>query len=202
MRPGAPSTEPGRWWRGVITAAPTTHCSGPASYDRGMTVRIRHARPADLDPLQAIEDEADELLVERLRPDRWEPAPSGASRAAEQGYLLVAEARPGTLVGFVHVLEVAGVAHLEQLSVRPQHGRRGHGRLLVEAAKDEARRRGHARLTLRTYADVPWNAPFYARVGFVEEEPATPFHHGLVETESRLGLDRYGRRVQMAADLR
>lgn len=66
---------------------------------------------------------------------------------------------------------------------------------------DEARSRGYELLTLRTYADVPWNAPFYARVGFVETEPTTDFHKLLVEVEERLGLARYGRRVQMTAAL-
>jgi GNAT superfamily N-acetyltransferase len=167
-----------------------------------VSVHIRPAGPLDLKVIEAIENEADRLLIERLHPDRWEPAPAGASRASEHGYLLVAEVDPRTLVGFVHVLEAEGLAHLEQLSVLPEHGRRGYGRMLVGAAKDEARQRGYAWLTLRTYADVPWNAPFYARAGFVEEDAATPFHRRLIDTEVRLGLDRYGRRIQMATPLR
>lgn len=77
--------------------------------------------------------------------------------------------------------------------------RKGWGRTLVEAAKNQAQKRGYRRISLRTYADVPWNAPFYATAGFVEEEPATQFHRSLVGIETELGLDRYGRRVQMAA---
>ncbi|KDP92527.1 MULTISPECIES: GNAT family N-acetyltransferase [Clavibacter] len=170
-----------------------------------MTTRIRLAASSDLDALQGIEDAADRLLVDLLDPEGWPPAPTGASRAAEPGFLLVAEEEAGGsdtgLVGFAHVLEVDGLAHLEQVSVPPEHGRRGHGRALVEAAADEARRRGHRRITLRTFADVPWNAPAYARAGFVEEPPATPFHVALVETEARLGLDRLGRRIQMGREL-
>lgn len=100
------------------------------------------------------------------------------------------------------MLEAAGVAHLEQLSVLPGYGRRGYGRRLIEAAKDESRRHGYRRMTLRTYADVPWDAPFYSRAGFVAEEAASEFHRALIDTEMRLGLDRYGRRVQMVADLK
>lgn len=92
--------------------------------------------------------------------------------------------------------------HLEQLSVSPAFAQRGLGRALTEAAKRHAGERGHSRITLRTFADVPWNAPFYATVGFAEEEPSTAFHRSLVEVEARLGLDRYGRRVQMGATLR
>ncbi|PPF90474.1 GNAT family N-acetyltransferase [Clavibacter michiganensis] len=171
-----------------------------------MPTRIRLATAADLVALQRIEDDADRLLVDLLEPEDWPPAPAGASRAAEPGFLLVAEDPDGddggaALVGFAHVLEVDGLAHLEQVSVPPEHGRRGRGRALVEAAAGEARRRGHRRITLRTFADVPWNAPSYARMGFVEEPPVTPFHAALVETEARLGLDRLGRRIQMGRAL-
>lgn len=168
-----------------------------------MSLSIRSSSPNDYLAIETIENSADLLLIERLRPESWEPAPSGQARAQEPGFILLAEqAQPDTVVGFVHVLERDGFAHLEQISVLPQHGRRGHGQRLVEAAKEEARQRGYDSLTLRTYADVPWNAPFYARLGFVETEPETHFHTLLVDAEERLGLDRYGRRVQMTADLR
>jgi len=170
-----------------------------------VTTRIRLATAGDLDALQGIEDAADRLLVDLLAPEGWPGAPTGAVRAAEPGFLLVAEETADgsekALVGFAHVLEVDGLAHLEQVAVPPEHGRRGHGRALVEAAAGEARRRGHRRITLRTFADVPWNAPSYARMGFAEEPPATPFHTALVETEARLGLDRLGRRIQMGREL-
>lgn len=66
---------------------------------------------------------------------------------------------------------------------------------------DEARRGAYERMTLRTYADVPWNAPFYARVGFVDTEPTTDFHKLLVDVEERLGLAQLRRRVQLTAAL-
>ena len=37
--------------------------------------------------------------------------------------------------------------------------------------------------------------------GFLESIPETSFQRGLVHTESALGLDRYGRRIQMTAAL-
>lgn len=163
-----------------------------------MAIRIRLAHQADFASIERIENEADRLFVELFTPETWDPAPTGASRAADEGFLLVAEDAVAGVVGFVHVLEVDGWAHLEQLSVAPSHGRRGIGRMLVDAAVREAASRGYARVTLRTYADVPWNAPFYAAAGFAEEPAVTPFHVGLVGTERKLGLDAYGRRVQMS----
>ncbi len=86
-------------------------------------------------------------------------------------------------------------AHLEQLSVRlPEHGRRGVGTALVHAACEEARWAGHDSLTLCTYRDVPWNGPFYRRLGF-SEDPAPPPHLARIRRhEQDLGLDRCGAR--------
>lgn len=168
-----------------------------------LSLSIRHAEPSDHESLTVIETAADALLVDHLGAMQWPPASSAAERAAARGFVLVAEdaSAAGTVVGFVQVLEVEGQAHLEQLSVLPSHGRRGIGRRLVTAALSEARERGYSRLTLRTYAEVPWNAPFYASCGFLVSLPETPFLRQLVETESLLGLDVYGRRVQMTAEL-
>ncbi|HET8879609.1 MAG TPA: GNAT family N-acetyltransferase [Arthrobacter sp.] len=163
---------------------------------------IRHAAPADHTTIEQIENAADRLLIDRLEAGAWEAAPSGGSRAAAPGFLLVAEeASGGPVIGFVHVLEQAGHAHLEQLSVLPDHGQRGVGRALVRAAMDEAGCRGYREMSLRTYADVPWNAPFYARLGFASTTPTTSFQRRLAESEERLGLGAYGRRQQMTVSL-
>lgn len=171
-----------------------------SAYDRSVSINIRTAEPRDFNALESVENESDTVLVERLLPELWEPAPHGSIRFEQDGFVLVAEVSPTTVIGFVHVVESRGIAHLEQLSVTPEHSRRGYGQLLVTAAKDEAQRRGYERITLRTFADVPWNAPFYAKLGFVEEEPNTKFHKDLVAAEFRIGLNTYGKRVQMALE--
>lgn len=164
---------------------------------------VRPPTRADLLVLAEIEVAGDRQFADWFGHDPgWDPPPSGEHRAAEPGFLLVAaEKAGGPAVGFVHVLELEGWAHLEQVSVRPERQRRGHGRTLVEAAKAGAAERGHERISLMTYADVPWNAPFYATCAFVEAEPAAPLHRRLVEVERALGLDRHGRRVLMVARL-
>lgn len=163
---------------------------------------IRAARAAEIEQTVRIEDEADTLLVPHLGAIDWPPSTDTAERAGVPGFVLVAEdLETGVLVGFVHVLEIDRSAHLEQVSVLPRFGGRGIGRMLVEAAKSEAASRGHRALTLRTYRDVPWNAPFYATCGFAESAPTTAFLKQLVDVETELGLDRYGARVQMTAQL-
>lgn len=163
-------------------------------------VSVRHAEPRDADTLTAIEAEADTLFETVFGPLDWAPEP-GAERLAADGFVLVAES-DGRAVGFVHVLTVDGIAHLEQLSVRPAAARQGIGRQLVDAACMNAAALGAAEVTLRTFADVPWNAPFYAARGFeVVADDRTPWHASLVDTEHRLGLDALGARVLMARPL-
>ncbi|MFF2370816.1 GNAT family N-acetyltransferase [Agromyces sp. NPDC058110] len=191
---------------------------------------IRLVAPEELDLLEQIENDADELFIERFRPTSWRPAPDAATRTAQPGFILVAvddaadDAVGGaaggvadgagdgaadaagagsTVVGFAHVLEHDGCAHLEQLSVSPAHARRGHGRRLVEAAIARAAALGYPEISLRTYADIPWNGPFYRSCGFVESEPATAWHRELAAHDLGLpGATATGitsRRIQMTA---
>lgn len=138
---------------------------------------IRFAEPRDLLRLEELENEADTRFLERFHPETWRPAPSAEERAIETGFILVAaETLDSDAIGFVHVVLTDKLAHLQQLSVLPSHARRGLGRALVEAAKSEAFLRGFKTITLRTFAEVPWNAPFYSDCGFVEAQPDTQFH--------------------------
>lgn len=167
---------------------------------------MRPATPEDDDVTEQIEVAADALLIDRFGAVDWPPPTSPHERASAPGFVLLAEhiddeGSTPTVVGFVHVLELEGHAHLEQLSVLPAFGRRGIGRALVEAATAEARHRGHPEITLRTYVDVPWNAPFYASCGFVASEPETQLLRDLVHVEAALGLFDYGPRLQMTAVL-
>jgi GNAT superfamily N-acetyltransferase len=70
-------------------------------------------------------------------------------------------------VGFARV-DVAGArVHLAELDVLPAHGRHGIGTALVQTVEHWACSHGFSGITLTTYRDLPWNAPFYARLGFV-----------------------------------
>jgi GNAT superfamily N-acetyltransferase len=164
----------------------------------GVVIVVREARAADLPLLAGIEGDADELFLERFGHPEWEPPTRGQDRVAEPGFVLVAGA---PAVGFAHVLEVEGDAHLELLAVRRDHGRQGIGTALVAAAKAEARARGHRRLTLSTYRDVPWNAPFYTRLGFTELSRLEHWHRAAQRAEDRMGLLEHGERLIMVTSL-
>lgn len=59
-----------------------------------------------------------------------------------------------------------GRAHLEQVSVNPEHAGRRIGAPLIDEVDRWAHTRGDDVLTLTTFADVPWNAPYDYRLGF------------------------------------
>jgi GNAT superfamily N-acetyltransferase len=105
-------------------------------------------------------------------------------------------------VGFAWLDEMDGLAHLHELAVIPKRMRQGIGSRLLERACEWAVEQRYPAITLTTYADVAWNAPYYATRGFVEVAELTPGLAGLRIREQNLGLDAIGRRVVMRRELR
>lgn len=144
---------------------------------------IEPARAEDLPALQQIEAAAARLFPAQDLP----PALAGrslplsvldAARAA--GLLWVARTAPATTalaapLGFL-MAEPGGehCLHLAEMDVLPAHGRRGLGSALLARAEAEARARGLGWLTLSTFEHLAWNAPFYARQGFVPLDESGP----------------------------
>jgi len=121
-----------------------------------------------------------------------EATPESEFRQAQQeGRLWVALADE-LPVGFALVeMLAADQPHLDEIDVAPQHGRRGLGTALVRAVCEWALRSGYKEITLTTFRSVPWNMPFYARLGF-EEIPAgelRPQLKAVVQDETDRGLD-------------
>jgi GNAT superfamily N-acetyltransferase len=168
------------------------------------TYAVRPAEAGDLPLLAEIEGEADQLFTSVFGDLDWDPPTDGERRAAEPGLLLVA-GEPA--VGFVHVLfldeaaEEGAAAHLEQICVHPSEMGRGIGTALLEAACTASRDRGFEQVSLSTFADVPWNAPFYAARGFAEVTDPLPYQQRIVAHEQAMGLDRHGPRVVMSRAL-
>lgn len=123
--------------------------------------------------------------------------------ALAAGLLWVARDAAGSPVGFALVELLDGEPHLEEIDVDPAHGRRGLGRALLEAVLAWTRGAGHAGLTLTTFRDVAWNAPFYARMGFrvLGPDEIGPGLAATMREETARGLDP-ARRVAMRLDLR
>jgi GNAT superfamily N-acetyltransferase len=111
-----------------------------------------------------------------------------AAQNAER--LWVAVGPGGDLIGFALILELAGYAHLDELDVLPSHGRQGIGSALLTTVCSWAKEAGYPAVTLRTFRDVPWNAPFYQKRGFsiVESATLSERHVGLEASEQQRGL--------------
>jgi GNAT superfamily N-acetyltransferase len=131
-------------------------------------------------------------------------APQDALAAAlARGQVWVAVAASGDEpIGFAYADVVDGAVHLEELDVLPAWGRRGIGRALVAVVVEDARTRGLAGVTLTTFRDVPWNAPFYVGLGFrvLAPDEWTPGLVRLMDHEERRGLPR-ALRVAMRRDV-
>ncbi len=154
---------------------------------------IRPALPDDLPHMAGIERAAASMFPPGAIPDaiRSDSVLLPALAAAlERGDLWVAEYAGIAVVGFAFLLKVEGTALLAEMDVVPEHGRRGLGRRLVSAAADRARQTGYDALYLTTFSHVPWNMPFYARLGFcVLNEKETPsVMKGILEAEQKRGL--------------
>ena len=135
---------------------------------------IRSVRPDELTLLPDLEAAAD-TMFEPLGIGPL-PGPGTVEEFAAALIVLVAGDPPVGLcridgIGTVTV----GIAHLEQLSVHPDHAGRGIGRALLRAGLWLGRRQGYPEITLATYRDIPWNGPFYASEGFVERGPVDEF---------------------------
>lgn len=136
---------------------------------------IERATAAQIAALPAIERAAAERFRGWNVPDAimQEATPCSVLQAARAaGLLWVALDRGGDPVGFVYVESASQRAHLKELDVHPDHGRRGIGTALVRAVEHWAMASGCSEVTLTTFRDVPWNAPFYERLGFEIVAPA------------------------------
>jgi GNAT superfamily N-acetyltransferase len=158
------------------------------------TFSIGLARADELARLPDIEREAATLfkgLELPLEPLQAVTSLDELAAAQRDGRLWVARGRDGEPIGFAQVEWVGGEPHLEEMNVVPSHGRRGAGRALVEAVLGWARDAGHRAVTLTTFRDLPWNAPFYARCGFraLEARELSAELRAVVDDETSRGLD-------------
>ena len=160
---------------------------------------ITTARPADVGSLAAIELAAAKLLIghapESVLNEATDESTFRDAQAAGELWVALADDIP---VGFALVKMLAPeLPHLEEIDVHPTHGKRGLGTALVHAVCDWATRSGYREVTLTTLRDVPWNMPFYSRLGFEEIRTSDlrPELVAVVREETARGLDPEARVV-------
>ncbi len=166
---------------------------------------IRRARAKEIPLLRGLERRAFRRFSQIEAPAR---VPEDLTPLAElwQAYeaerVWVAVAPVDRLIGFAYASLLDGNCHLEETDVLPAFGRRGVGTALVRTVCAYARQAGCPAVTLTTFRDVPWNAPFYARLGFeiVDPDDLSPGLARAVRDEARRGLP-VDLRVVMRLDL-
>ena len=136
---------------------------------------LRLARPEDAPHMPPIEARAGKLFgqieglagivgqqtvpVERLQ------------RYIRKGHCLVAHVG-GAMAGWLVNEPFGRELHIWEFNVDPAFQRGGVGSGLLRACLTDATNSGFKAVTLTTFRDVAWNAPFYARLGFEVVEDA------------------------------
>lgn len=166
---------------------------------------IRQATEADLPVLQDIERSAGQVFRSVGMADIANDEPPSLAelqryRETRMAWVSVdGEDRP---VAYMIAEMVDENLHIEQISVHSSYARRGIGRELLEHVASWAIARGIPALTLTTFTEIPWNAPYYERCGFraITDAQSGPELRDIRKAEAARGLDRWPR-TSMRRDL-
>jgi len=161
---------------------------------------IRIALPHDINALADIEHAADGLFPSgRLPPGDSTYPREGFVRAIECDGLLVS-VQLGKIVGFAVAELDETNFHLYLLAVHPDFGRRGLGRELLLGTINSATVQKCQTVTLTTFDDIAWNAPFYERIGFkrVVDDEQTSLLRSILQAEQAVGMSN---RVAMTYEI-
>lgn len=158
---------------------------------------LRLARPADAEHMPAIEAAAGQLFrtvdgLAGLAGEHTLPIDK-LQRYIRKGHCLVVHVGD-EMVGFLVNEPFNRELHIWEVDVHPDQQGQGIGAGLMRACMVDARNSGFRALTLTTFRDVAWNAPFYEKLGF-EEVTALDAHPRLagelaLEADHGLPADR------------
>lgn len=165
---------------------------------------IRPARDEDLPLLPAVEASAATLFrgtaMEEITANVC-VEPERFAEGAAAGTLWVAQVE-GVVAGFLLGAPCDCGFYVDEMSVHADYQRRGIGRALMAAGIAHARAATYPAIVLTTDRWLPWNAPFYASLGFEEIAPAdlSPDLIAWLALEAAQGMDA-ARRCAMAIRL-
>jgi GNAT superfamily N-acetyltransferase len=162
---------------------------------------IRLARSDELHLLAEIEVDAFWALHDAGAVAR-EPTslPIGVLRQSlEQDLLFVAADEVDQPFGFLAGIAMADTVHIAEIDVVRDWQKKGVGRRLMQAVIEAAQTRSASGVTLTTDRHVPFNAPFYASLGFLilDDGERSAELSQVLEREVEHGADP-ARRVAMA----
>jgi ribosomal protein S18 acetylase RimI-like enzyme len=161
----------------------------------GMNAAVRAMTRADIPAVQDVERAAgqrfrdcDDLRIARCADDPvFTTGELAQFISAHRAWVATED---GNIVGFIVMDVVDGCAHIDEVAVTPDAGRRGHGAALVDQAQSWAAQKRLPAVTLTTFRDVPWNGPWYTRLGFrtLSHQEWTPGIREVRHEEEQNGL--------------
>ena len=157
------------------------------------TYQIRLAQENELHQLNTIEEAASKLFANTkfaLEVDQDTLSIDLLREQQAKNLVWVAVDDGDNPVGFAMVMIMRDRIHLHELSVAPEHGRKGLGTRLIKTITQFAKISGFTGVTLSTFQDIPWNAPFYKKLGFraMKEEEIGINLHNIRTKEAQNGL--------------
>lgn len=168
----------------------------PAGKAGPSKVAIRPAREDEVETLRQIERSAAQAfrLIEAFSWLAVGDVQSGERHREliEQGTNWAAVADGDHPVGFLSAEIVGRELHIWEISVDHLHQGFGIGRKLIRHAIDAGEARGLEAVTLTTFRTIPWNCPYYERLGFrtLDEAELSPRLAGVLALEVEHGLAR------------
>ena len=168
-------------------------------------IKIRQATVQDYGGLPAMEADAGQLFRAFGIPLIADMPPNPVEYYHElpkSSVVFVARTSSEEIVGFAVGLVIDGQAYLKEVSVKRAVSQQGVGRTLVANIIAWAKEKSFHYLTLTTFRDLPFNAPFYAKLGFQEFVPDHDWSElkKIREQEKKSGMDEYSR-LAMRLDL-
>ena len=163
-----------------------------------MSYKIEVAKEKYIHNLAEISRAAAELFSEEDLPIalRMETTPFKVLKKAlnEQRLWLAIDEKKDLTVGFALLSKKCGQIHLRELDVHPDHARQGLGTNLLKNVILWAKDQKYDQMTLTTFLHLPWNAPFYSKLGFqmIKQSNLSPCLCELLDEEAK-GLNKSNR---------
>ena len=117
----------------------------------------------------------------------------------EAGTLWVAE-EAGRITAFLAASAYGDRLHIDEIDVARDQQGKGIGRQMLSDLMAWARANRFSCLSLTTFRNIPWNGPFYARLGFQDwpaEEAPGEIRHALASEAARGLKDRCAMRLDL-----
>lgn len=171
-----------------------------------MMAHTRLAKLADAKYLPAVEASAGQAFT-TIEKYKWLAEGDGQTEQDHLDFIAkqlewVAVNDNGRPIGFINAENHHDSLFICEVSVCQQWQGQGLGKKLIKQVLDAALARNIATVTLTTCRDVPWNAPYYQRLGFeiIDESQLTDALRDILQAEIDAGFkatDRCAMAIQL-----